>query len=371
METTWKDIGIRRAPWPEPTAVQQAVVPPMLAGKDLVAVAPTGTGKTAAYGLPLVQDGALALVVAPTRELAEQIGRRLAALGGDVTVVTGGVPRPVQIEALARDPRIVVGTPGRLTDLARRGPLGLARFDHLVVDEADQLLDAGFQDDLQALADGIGVRRTVLTSATWPPSVERLAALLTDHPVLIRRDERPGTVAEHVFYVNGNDQRTLLAHLLDDPAVERALVFVRTRQHADTLARLLPHAHLLHGGRSASERTTALDAFRSAGGVLIATDVAARGLDLPQVTHVVNHGMPHEPATYVHRIGRTGRAGRSGVAWSLCTAEDGGRLRDVERFTGRPLAPVLDHPWNDLSAIPDPRATARSSRTRRGKRRRR
>lgn len=367
--TSWDDLGIPDSPFASPTPVQVAAIPLIVAGRDAVVVAPTGAGKTAAFGLPLLAADQRVLVVAPTRELATQLHARLVALGHtSLALLTGGVPRPVQREALDADPRVLVGTPGRLVDLHTRDWLALPTVDVVIVDEADQLLDAGFSDALTTLVEAVGPRQTLLFTATLPKAVEQWVRIVCTEPERIELTERPGELTEQVYYVNGNDRRALLTHLLARPEVVRALVFVRTRKAVDTLGRQFPTARLLHGDRTSAERRAAIAGFIENGGILIATDVAARGLDLPAVSHVVNVGMPYDAATYVHRIGRTARAGSNGTAWSICTHEDGGRLRDVERFTGTPLQPVLDHPWTDYDAIPDPRATATSRPSGRGRR---
>jgi ATP-dependent RNA helicase RhlE len=385
---TLTSLGLRRelCVFDTPTPVQTAVVPRILAGEDVTAVAETGSGKTAAYGLPLLQcldvsDDAppRGLIVAPTRELANQIGTRLSDFGGPlglrVSVLTGGTDLDRQTRYLAASPDLVVGTPGRLADHVRRGSLHLASLQHLVLDEADQLLDDGFADALLQLADGIGVRQTLLFSATLPPALDRFVHRLCRSPHRVRLDDRPpGTLVQQVYYVSNNDRLALLAHLIAES--RRTVVFTRTKKAADAAAAYLDRAGcgvaVLHADRSQADRNAALTAFAADDvALLICTDVAARGLDLPDIRHVVNLGMPYAPETYVHRVGRTARAGRNGTASSLCTPEDGGRLRDIERLIGVPLAPVLDQPFNDFSAIPNPRDTATSKKRGKPGRRRR
>jgi ATP-dependent RNA helicase RhlE len=360
---------------PTPTAVQAAAVGPQLAGRDVVAVAPTGSGKTAALLLPLLHrlrpGGAPgALVVAPTRELAEQTAALAARLGAArglrAACLVGGAPDGPQLGALAGGVALVIGTPGRLLDLHARGALDLSAVEHLALDEADRLLDLGFLPDLRRLAALLPPHRTALFSATFPDPA--LADALTADPVFVDADEPPALdrIAQHVCYVRKADKHQLLAHLLRD--LPRALVFTRTRAGADQAVALLASrgvaAVALHGDQPQAARSAALAAFRD-GAVrfLVATDVAARGLHLPGLGHVVNFDLPQEPETYVHRVGRTGRAGATGVAISFCDPTEHGHLRAVEALVGRPLQPRVDHPFHDWDLLPPP-PSARGHRAR-------
>jgi ATP-dependent RNA helicase RhlE len=365
---------------PTPTAVQAAALGPMLARRDVVAVAPTGSGKTAAFLLPLLHalrpgGPPRAVVVAPTRELAEQtaaLASRLgAATGLRAVCLVGGVPEGPQRDALAAGADLVVATPGRLLDLYARGHLDLSAVADLVVDEADRLLDLGFLPDLLRLASLLPPRRTALFSATFPDA--SLADALTTDPVFVDADEPPALdrIAQHVCYVRKADKHQLLAHVLRE--LPAALVFTRTRAGADQAVALLgPRgvaAVSLHGDQTQAARAAALAAFRE-GTVrfLVATDVAARGLHVPGLHHVVNFDLPNEPETYVHRVGRTGRAGASGVAISFCDPTEHGYLRAIEALVGRPLQPRIDHPFHDWDLLPPP-PSARGARRGRGDRR--
>jgi len=359
-----------------PTPVQAQAIPPLLAGDDLLGVAQTGTGKTAAFALPLLQALAAdprrpapraprALVLAPTRELAAQVAASFEAyarfLRVDPAVAVGGVPAGPQVRALARGVHVLVATPGRLLDLCQQGHADLGGVGHLVLDEADRMLDLGFLPDVRRVIAALPrSRQSMLFSATMPATVARLAATLLRDPVRVEVTPSATTVEkvdQRVFLVERADKRALLGTLLDDPALERALVFTRTKRGADRVARHLAaipvSAAAIHGNKSQGQRDRALAAFR--GGrvrVLVATDLAARGLDVEGITHVVNFDLPNEPESYVHRIGRTARAGREGVALSFCDVDERPYLRDIERAIRRPVPVVESHPHR--SSVPYP-----------------
>ncbi|MCK5768922.1 DEAD/DEAH box helicase [Algiphilus sp.] len=349
-----------------PTPIQARAIPEILAGRDLIACAQTGTGKTAAFVLPLLQrlssepapSGARtprALVLAPTRELAAQIAASARASGAGLNVrnlaVFGGVsPRP-QSQALARGIDLLVATPGRLLDLHAQGAVKLSAVRHVVLDEADRMLDMGFIHDLRRILKLLPeVRQTMLFSATFADDVRALAERFLREPAEVSiTPEMPASegVAQHSIRVPRAHKRALLAWLIGQhPEWDRVLVFARTKHGADKVARQLSAdgipAAPLHGGKSQGARTRVLDAFR--GGttrVLVATDVAGRGIDVPLLPSVINFDLPNVPEDYVHRIGRTARAGATGVAIALVTPEDVEHLQRVERHLGRKL-PAYD-----------------------------
>ncbi len=346
-----------------PTPVQTAVIPHVLAGRDILACAQTGTGKTAAFVLPLLQrlaaapsgptaEGVKLLVLTPTRELAAQIAERVDAYGRNLrirhTVVYGGVSQRPQETALRSLPEVLVATPGRLLDLLHQRVLKLDRVTHLVLDEADRMLDMGFVRDVRAICAVIPrVRETLLFSATMPPEVMGLAKALLNNPAEVHVTPAVTTavtVEQSVVFVAKADKRALLERVLADTQVARALVFMRTKHGAnrlsDQLARAGIQAGAIHGNKSQNARQRALDAFKDGSSrVLVATDVASRGIDVDGISHVINYELPTTPESYVHRIGRTGRAGASGLAISFCDPEERGLLADIERTIRRRLTP--------------------------------
>ena len=372
--------AIREEGYQTPTPIQVAAIPPVLSGRDLIGCAQTGTGKTAAFALPLLQTLAgqprarapRALIVSPTRELAAQIGADCRAYGRHLplsgTVIFGGVSQEKQVAALRRGIDVLVATPGRLLDLLEQGHVRLDAVSVLVLDEADRMLDMGFLPDVKRILRALpGRRQTLLFSATMPREIEELAARFMADPVRIAvapPATAADTVRQRVYAVGREDKPQLLAHLLADPAMARVLVFTRTKHGADRLCRRLEkdriQAAAIHGNKSQNQRLRALDEFRRGQvRVLVASDIAARGLDIDDVTHVVNFDVPNEPETYVHRIGRTGRAGASGEALSLCAPEERGFLRAIEGVIGRRIEVVGDHPFpsrGGAAAGPEPRA---------------
>jgi len=341
----------------QPTPIQREAIPPVLAGRDLLGCAQTGTGKTAAFSLPMLQhldatagdDPVVrALIVTPTRELAAQIGESITTYGEFLdlwhTVIFGGVNERQQIEELKRGVDVLVATPGRLLDLLHRGFVKLNRVDFFVLDEADRMLDMGFLPDVQRIISALPkARQTLLFSATMPPPIRKLADSLLRDPVsvAVARVSTPvESVEQIVYFVDKDGKRDLLLELVRKPEVKRAIVFSRTKHGANRITKLLEghgvKAAAIHGNKSQNARTRALEGFRTGElEVLVATDLAARGIDVEGVTHVLNFDLPNIPETYVHRIGRTGRAGASGVAWSLCDAEERTFLRDIETLIGR------------------------------------
>ena len=346
-----KDVG-----YTSPTPIQFMSIPHLLGGKDLLGVAQTGTGKTAAFALPLLQrldeDASparpkrpRALILAPTRELALQIHGELVLFGRHTKLahvcIFGGVGQNPQVKALARGVDVVVATPGRLLDLAGQRALDLSEVSILVLDEADRLLDMGFVRDVRRIvAQTPRTRQSLLFSATMPEEVASLAREILRNPVSVDVSPKQVTVKktdQRVVMVNTADKRYVLEHLLRDTEVSRAIVFTRTKHGADKVARQLLASGIgaaaMHGNKSQNARQRALQEFKSGGvWVLVATDIAARGIDIDGVSHVFNYELPHEPESYVHRIGRTGRAGATGVAWSLVDPSERKRLTAVERL---------------------------------------
>ena len=347
-----------------PTPIQAQAIPPLLEGRDLLGIAQTGTGKTAAFALPLLQRLAdqreerrhrapRALILAPTRELAIQIGDALGTYGRHLglrkAVIFGGVGQQPQVRALGRGLDIVVATPGRLLDLMRQGHVKLHQVSTLVLDEADRMLDMGFIRDVRRIVAALPKQRqTLLFSATMPPDVAKLAAEILHRP--LRVEVTPKAVAverieQQVHFVEAKSKRALLVELLADRGLARVIVFTRTKHGAERVARHLDKAGIaagaIHGGKSQGARQRALAEFRSGKArVLVATDIAARGIDVDGVSHVINFEIPNQPESYVHRIGRTARAGAEGIAISLCDAAERGHLKAIEKLTKRPLTVV-------------------------------
>ena len=344
-----------------PTPIQAQAIPQLLAGRDLLGIAQTGTGKTAAFALPLLQrlgaDAApaggrpRALVLTPTRELAQQVQRSFAAYGAhsDLTTVLvyGGASIEQQVRALRAGADILVATPGRLLDLLQRGAVELGAVRHLVFDEADRMLDMGFKDEIRALLKQLpATRQTLLFSATFGAELFRLSKSLLQDPALVEVDAR-NTAArrvEQVLYaVDPERKRELVSHLIGARNWQQVLIFTRTKQGADQLASEMNQDGLkvqaIHGDKSQGARERALEAFRHGDlRALVATDLAARGLDIPQLRYVINYQLPFNAEDYIHRIGRTGRAGGEGLALSLVCEEEQYLLQEIERLLDTPLA---------------------------------
>ncbi len=348
--------GISAMGFLEPTPIQSQTLPLLLAGRDVVAQAPTGTGKTAAYGLPIVEQfdqnlkAPQAIVIVPTRELAIQVAAALTQMGKFrhlvVVPIYGGQPYDRQLRALERGVQVIVGTPGRLMDHLRRGTLKLDKVRVAVLDEADEMLDMGFIEDIEAiLAELPTVRQSALFSATIPPRIAALAERYLHNPEQVRVDAREAIAprVRQVYYeVPGTAKVEALARILDMEDPGPAIIFVRTRRDAEEvtehLSRLGHPAQAIHGEVNQQQRERVLDRFRAGHTkILVATDVAARGLDIPDVSHVINFDLPLDTESYVHRIGRTGRAGREGEALTLVTPREVRRLRIVEHAIHRRL----------------------------------
>ena len=344
-----------------PTAVQAAAIPPALEGRDILGCAQTGTGKTAAFALPILNRLAelrrealphapQALILAPTRELAAQIGESLATYGRHLrlrhTVVYGGVGQAKQVRDLSRGVHMLVATPGRLMDLMQQGHVRLDRLQVFVLDEADRMLDMGFLPAIHRIVAKLPAQRqSLFFSATLPrPIIELVERLATD-PVRINVTPKSSSVdriEQRVVFVEKTRKRELLARVLKTDSIGRAVVFTRTKRGADVVAKHLAHAGIaaaaIHGSKSQNNRERTLSQFRGDGiQVLVATDVAARGLDVDGVTHVVNFEVPNEPESYIHRVGRTGRAGATGIAVTFCDASERAELKAIERLLGRAI----------------------------------
>jgi len=362
--------ALREEKYTQPTPIQAQSIPHLLEGRDLLGCARTGTGKTAAFVLPILQRlsaaprraagghhaaarGPRALVLVPTRELAAQVGESCATYGRHMphstAVVYGGVGQGPQVRALTRGVEILVATPGRLLDLMNQGHARLDRLEILVLDEADQMLDLGFLPDVRRILRAVPEQRqTLLFSATMPPAIATLADGILTKPIKVVVTPAASTVDEveqRVHFVDRSGKADLLTRVLSEPEVERALVFTRTKRGADRVARRLVtdgiRAEAIHGNKSQGQRERTLLGFRRGKTrVLVATDIAARGIDVDGITHVINFELPNVPESYVHRIGRTARAGATGIAISLCDGEERAFLRDIERLIKKKL-PVV------------------------------
>jgi ATP-dependent RNA helicase RhlE len=355
-----------------PTPIQARCVPHVLAGRDLLGLAQTGTGKTAAFALPILQNlwnrkpdpsargprPIRCLVLTPTRELASQIAESFTTYGRHlrlrVAVIFGGVGMEPQKQLLRSGVDVLIATPGRLLDLAGQGFLDVARLEVFVLDEADRMLDMGFIHDVKRVIRLLPPKRqTLFFSATMPPEAQQLADALLRDPVQVTVAVVSSTadrIQQEVAFVRKADKRAMLVHVLRDAAMRRVLVFARTKHGANRIAEHLEGnrigAAAIHGNKSQGARERALEQFKSgANRVLVATDIAARGIDIDDITHVVNFDLPEVPETYVHRIGRTARAGASGFALSFCDEEEGDLLRAIERLIRREIPVVDGHPY--------------------------
>jgi ATP-dependent RNA helicase RhlE len=362
-----------------PTPIQQQAIPHVLAGRDLLGCAQTGTGKTAAFALPILQRLATTkpraerkravrvLVLTPTRELAAQIGESFTTYGRHLrfrnTVIFGGVGQLAQERALAAGPEILVATPGRLLDLASQGKLSLRDLEIFVLDEADRMLDMGFIHDVRRVIALLpSERQSLFFSATMPPDILDLSARILTDPARVAVTPIASTaekIQQSVYHVAQANKRALLTHVLADATIERVLVFTRTKHGANRVAEHLAKARIgaeaIHGNKSQNARERALAGFKSGTTrVLVATDIAARGIDVDGITHVINFDLPDVPESYVHRIGRTARAGASGIAYSFCDTEERSQLWAIERLIRMRIAVVEDHPLRGVAPPPAP-----------------
>ncbi|MBL0926889.1 MAG: DEAD/DEAH box helicase [Phycisphaerales bacterium] len=375
--------ALREEGYHTPTPIQAQSIPPIIAGRDLLGCAQTGTGKTAAFALPILHNllsgpadkshrgphAPRVLILSPTRELATQIGDSFATYGRHSglrhTVIFGGVGQGRQVQALQRGVDILVATPGRLIDLMQQGHVNLTRVGVFVLDEADRMLDMGFIHPIRRVAAALPEpRQTLLFSATMPREIMHLADSLLRDPVKVTVTPIASAaplITQSVYVVPRNNKQALLEHLLGDGTIVRALVFTRTKHGADRVTKRLHHAGIaaeaIHGNKNQNQRQRALDAFRSGRSrVLVATDVAARGIDVDGVTHVFNFDLPMEPESYVHRIGRTGRAGAKGTAIAFCDGDERDLLRAIEKLTGKKVpsaGPVPELPARREQPEPD------------------
>ena len=353
-----------------PTPIQAQAIPIILAGNDLLGCAQTGTGKTAAFAIPIIQKlhqnsefrkgrrKIKALIVTPTRELAIQIGESFEAYGKytdlKYTVIFGGVKQGKQTDELHNGVDILVATPGRLLDLITQNFISLNAIEVFVLDEADRMLDMGFVHDVKRLIKLLPVKRqSLFFSATMPDEIVKLASTILDSPISVSVtpvSSTADTINQFLYYVDKKDKNALLLEILKEKNMETALVFTRTKHGADKVVKMLLSHHIkaeaIHGNKAQNARQRALSNFKSKETrVLVATDIAARGIDVDELAHVINFEIPNIPETYVHRIGRTGRAGANGTAYSFCEDEELGYLKDIQRLIGKKIPLVEDHPF--------------------------
>jgi ATP-dependent RNA helicase RhlE len=376
--------ALEKEQYDTPTPIQEQAIPPILEGRDLLGCAQTGTGKTAAFAVPTLQRlteragkdtvpamrrNIRSLVLTPTRELAMQIYESFCTYGQFVSlrscVIFGGVSQNPQEEALRSGVDILVATPGRLVDLMNQGLIDLQYVEILTLDEADRMLDMGFIHDVRKIiAKTPDTRQTLFFSATMPQEIVAMSRSILTNPVKVSITPKSPTVdaiEQSVYFVDKQNKRLLLLTLLKDPSIVSALVFTRTKHGADRVVKELRksnvRAQAIHGDKSQFARQQALNDFKSGiTRVLVATDIAARGLDIDDLSHVINFDLPNIPETYIHRIGRTGRAGNSGISISLCDFEEKKLLADIEKLCDRQIPVVQDHPYPMLilEALPKP-----------------
>ncbi len=375
--------ALEKEGYSSPTPIQQAAIPPVLSGRDLLGCAQTGTGKTAAFAIPILQllskpHAAVpgqrpirTLILTPTRELAIQIQESFEAYGSNLRlrslVIFGGVSQVPQTQALQRGTDILIATPGRLLDLHAQGYISLKDLEIFVLDEADRMLDMGFVHDVKKIISKIPVKRqTLFFSATMPKEIQGLADSILTNPEKVEVtpvSSTADTIQQWIYFVEKQSKKFLLAELLQDSSIESVLVFTRTKHGADKVVKDLVKkgikAEAIHGNKSQNARQRALGNFKDrTTRVLVATDIAARGIDVDELTHVINYEMPNIPETYVHRIGRTGRAGLSGIAFSFCEAEELPYLKDIQKLIGKNIPVQKEHAFHtELSTAPVKPAT--------------
>lgn len=379
--------AVQEAGYETPSPIQAAAIPPVLSGRDLMGCAQTGTGKTAAFALPMLdrltanaprRKGAIrALILTPTRELALQIGESFDAYGKYLklrsTVIFGGVGQAPQVEALKKGVDILIACPGRLNDLIGQGFIDLSDLEIFVLDEADRMLDMGFVHDVKkVIAKLPGERQNLMFSATMPTEIEQLAAGILRKPAFVKVDPVSSTVdriQQSLYHVEKGNKKFLLPWLIKNlqPPVVNALVFSRTKHGADKIAKDLTKqgipAAAIHGNKSQTARVTALENFKAGKTkVLVATDIAARGIDISELSHVFNYDLPEVPETYVHRIGRTARAGADGTAVSFCAPEEQEYLAGIEKLNRRKIPVVSGHPWDGVPAPVRPEPPVRGKK---------
>ncbi|MCZ8522678.1 MULTISPECIES: DEAD/DEAH box helicase [Paenibacillus] len=378
--------ALSKANYTTPTPIQEQAIPPVLEGRDLLGCAQTGTGKTAAFSLPIIQllsgqqrnpntkRRIRSLIVTPTRELALQIADniKIYAQFTDLRCVSivGGSSQVMQERALEQGTDILIATPGRLLDLVNQKVISLQHVQILVLDEADRMLDMGFIHDVKKIISLMPPKKqTLFFSATMPPEISKLIKTLLVNPVKVEITPVSSTVdriEQSVYFVDKDNKLSLLKDLLQDRSIASALVFTRTKHGADRVVRGLTKlgisAQAIHGNKSQNARVSALGNFRSgATRVLVATDIAARGIDIDELSHVINFNLPNIPETYVHRIGRTGRAGHSGTAISFCESEEIPYLKDIEKLIQKKVPVVAEHPYPMMGVTAPPPVKAQSS----------
>lgn len=364
--------ALKNEGYTHPTPIQQQGIPVLLEGKDLLGCAQTGTGKTAAFAIPILQilhaqkgihkgsKQIKALILTPTRELAIQIGESFMAYGEHTglshLVVFGGVSQVPQVDALRYGIDILIATPGRLLDLINQRHISLQNISMFVLDEADRMLDMGFIHDVKKVIALLPTKRqTLFFSATMPPEISSLASTILTQPVMVEVTPVSSTaekVEQSVFFVEKGDKPSLLLHLLQDSEIRSALVFTRTKHGADKVVKHLKKSNIeaeaIHGEKSQTARQRALSMFKNGQlRVLVATDIASRGIDVDSLSHVINFDLPNIPETYVHRIGRTGRAGASGIAFSFCDCEERAYLKDIQKLIAKSVPVVNSHPFHN------------------------
>jgi ATP-dependent RNA helicase RhlE len=377
--------ALRHEGYSQPTPIQETSIPIVLKGQDLLGCAQTGTGKTAAFAIPILQrlykekgndNGARkikALIVTPTRELAIQIGESFAAYGRFMNlrhaVVFGGVPQQSQVKPLKMGVDILIATPGRLLDLHSQGYIKLNDLSIFVLDEADRMLDMGFIHDVKKMIKIIPAKRqSLFFSATMPESIRVLAGTILTNPEEVEVtpvSSTAETIQQEMYYVAAANKKDLLIHLLQDKKITTALVFTRTKHGADKVQRMLVKAHIkaeaIHGNKSQNARQNALRNFKDrTTRVLVATDIAARGIDIDELNLVINYEIPNIPETYVHRIGRTGRAGLDGKAVSFCDVEELEYLRDIQKLISAEIPVVSEHPFPAEHVLTDRKSKNKS-----------
>lgn len=383
--TTFQSLGlvdtllraVEAEGYESPTPVQEQSIPPLLAGRDVLGVAQTGTGKTAAFTLPVLQimdrnkpggkRHIRALILSPTRELAAQIDERLGAYSEHMDVrhrvIFGGVNQNPQVRALQRGLDVLVATPGRLLDLVGQGHIDLSRIEFFVLDEADRMLDMGFINDIKKVLKLLPNRRqNLLFSATMPKSIATLAGSFLNDAVMVDVSPKEMTVdriQQKIMFVRKADKRRLIVKLIKEQKVKCGIVFTRTKHGANRLVKQLDQSHIsaaaIHGNKSQGVRTKALEGFKKGSiPILVATDIASRGIDVEGITHVFNYDLPNIPESYVHRIGRTARAGRSGVAYAFCDDSESGYLVGIQNLIGMEIPVETQNPFHFEGAIPKP-----------------
>lgn len=364
LVTALNDLNYQQA-----TPIQQQAIPLILNGSDIFGCAQTGTGKTAAFSLPILQmlqtntaktnqGNIRALVLAPTRELIQQISDSIRGYSKHTQIsfatVYGGVPQHVQVKELKRGVDILIATPGRLLDLVQQGYIDLRFVEFFVLDEADRMLDMGFINDIKKIVSKLPLKKqTLFFSATAAPNIMKLAGTLLKNPLKVSVDPVSSTselISQSVYHVSKENKRSLLKYILTNGKIEHALVFTRTKRGADRVAKELTGSGIMaaaiHGDKSQGARTKALKGFKNRSiRILVATDIASRGIDIDKLTHVINFEIPEQAETYVHRIGRTGRAGSHGTALSLCTSEELPYLKDINKLIRKNIEVMHSHPF--------------------------